>query len=264
MAKDLPWKQAIITVLSASDGPMHYKDIAEKIVSEELRTKSIGATPAATVSVTLSNSINNEGDSSPFIKVGRGEYYLREPKVSKKRKAAAKKIDDADEPSNEAQYDVISSFGMFWRRDLIDWKTQPSLLGMQQLGAEPVDFRDQVGIYLLYDGREIIYVGRAVERPLARRLYEHTVDRLSTRWDRFSWFGLLPVSDKGKLGQVPATYSSQKLMPALEAIMIEALEPRQNRKRGDDLSAVEYLQKADPEIERKKRKAVLEAAMKDV
>ena len=53
-------------------------------------------------------------------------------------------------------------------------------------------------------------------------------------------------------------------MPALEAIMIEALEPRQNRKRGDDLSAVEYLQKADPEIERKKRRAVLEAAMKDV
>ncbi len=42
------------------------------------------------------------------------------------------------------------------------------------------------------------------------------------------------------------------LIPALEAILIEALEPRQNRKRGDDLAAVEYLQKADPEIEKKR------------
>jgi hypothetical protein len=37
----------------------------------------------------------------------------------------------------------------------------------------------------------------------------------------------------------------------LEAILIEALEPRQNRKRGDDLSAVEYIQKEDPEIQKK-------------
>lgn len=45
------------------------------------------------------------------------------------------------------------------------------------------------------------------------------------------------------------------------AILIEALEPRQNRKRGDDLSAVEYIQREDPEIQRKKVKASLEAAL---
>ncbi len=43
--------------------------------------------------------------------------------------------------------------------------------------------------------------------------------------------------------------------------MIEALEPRQNRKRGDDLSAVEYIQKEDPEIQKKKVKQSLEAAL---
>ena len=42
------------------------------------------------------------------------------------------------------------------------------------------------------------------------------------------------------------------------------LEPRQNRKRGDDLSAVEYLQKEDPEIDRKKKKALLESALSKV
>ena len=132
---------------------------------------------------------------------------------------------------------------------------------MQQLGATPVDFNKQIGIYLLYDGREVIYIGRTTERPLGRRLFEHTSDRLAVRWDRFSWFGLLPVSETGQLGALPATFEAAKIIPALEAILIEALEPRQNRKRGDDLSAVELIQREDPEIQGKKIKALLEAAM---
>jgi hypothetical protein len=162
---------------------------------------------------------------------------------------------------SEEQYEIVTSFGMFWRRDAVEWSTTPKLLGMQQLGATPVDFYKQLGIYLLYDGREAIYVGRTSDRPLGRRLYEHTLDRMSARWDRFSWFGLLPVSESGQLGDLPSTYAAAKLIPALEAILIEALEPRQNRKRGDDLAAVEYLQKNDPEIEKKKVKAIMDAAL---
>lgn len=30
---------------------------------------------------------------------------------------------------------------------------------------------------LVYDGREVIYVGRTTDRPLGRRLYEHTIDQ---------------------------------------------------------------------------------------
>jgi hypothetical protein len=165
------------------------------------------------------------------------------------------------ESEDEEQYELISSFGMFWRRDAIEWTANPKLLGMQQIGATPVDFCKQLGIYLLYDGREVIYVGRTTDRPLGRRLYEHTIDRMSARWDRFSWFGLLPVSETGGLGALPETYDAAKLIPALEAILIEALEPRQNRKRGDDLAAVEYIQRVDPEIEKKKVKATLDAAL---
>jgi hypothetical protein len=132
---------------------------------------------------------------------------------------------------------------------------------MQQIGATAVDFYKQLGIYLLYDGREVIYVGRTTDRPLGKRLYEHTLDRMSARWDRFSWFGLLPVADSGALGRLPESYDALKLIPALEAILIESLEPRQNRKRGDDLAAVEYLQRVDPEIEKKKVKATLDAAL---
>lgn len=81
---------------------------------------------------------------------------------------------------------------------------------------------------------------------------------MSVRWDRFSWFGMLPVSDKGDIGKLPEDYDAAKLIPALEAVLIEALEPRQNRKRGDDLATVEYIQKVDPEIEKRRIKASLD------
>lgn len=263
MPKELSWRRAIEKVLAEAEGAMHYKDIAEEIVSRGLRV-SVGATPPATVSANLTTSIAKDRDKSPFQKVGRGEYILRNKReLSLKNKQETGEVTKTDQVSEE-QYDIISSFGMFWRRDFVDWNSSPKLLGMQQIGAEPVDFFSQTGIYLLYDGREIINVGRSTDRPLGKRLYEHTADRLSTRWDRFSWFGLLPVSEKGKLGKLPDGYAATKIVPALEAILIEALEPRQNRKRGDDLSAVEYLQKEDPEIDRKKKKALLESALSKV
>jgi hypothetical protein len=144
---------------------------------------------------------------------------------------------------------------------MVLWKADPHLLGIQQLGAEAVNFQKQIGIYLLYDGREVIYVGRATDRPLGRRLYEHTLDRLATRWNRFSWFGLLPVAENGSLAAMPGQYGSEQLIPALEAILIEALEPRQNRRRGDDLAAVEYLQQEDPAVKKQKLKQTLEAVL---
>jgi hypothetical protein len=263
MAK-LTWRKAVEKVLAESGGAMHYKDIAEQIVADGLR-QSVGATPADTVSATLTTSINKNGEKSPFMKVGRGEYAMNpaapriDVKKGKQPPASVEPVDDTEE-----QYGIVTSFGMYWRRDFIDWKSLPNVLGMQQIGAEPVNFRDQLGVYLLYDGREVIYVGRATDRPLGRRLYEHSMDRLSTRWDRFSWFGLLPVSDKGVLGKQPADYSGPKVIPALEAILIEALEPRQNRKRGDDLAAVEYLQKQDPAIEKKREKELIDSLLKKI
>lgn len=257
MAKELTWRKAIEKVLSEAPGAMHYKDITEKIIEDELRT-SLGATPAATVSMNLSTGILNEGDECPFQRIGRGLFVWKAKAGITQKPSSTVEVPEEEE---DVQYEIISSFGMFWRREAIEWVHTPKILGMQQIGAKPVDFHKQVGIYLLYDGREVIYVGRATDRPLGRRLYEHTADRLSTRWDRFSWFGLLPVSEAGELGSVADTYLGMKIIPAVEAILIEALEPRQNRKRGDDLSAVEYIQKEDPEIQKKKVKQSVEAAL---
>jgi len=260
MPKELTWRKAIVKVLSSSPTPLHYNEITEQIISEGLRT-TVGATPAATVSAQITSSIKHEGENTPFLRVARGTFTLKSR--SSLEAIVPKKLTPEIEESQEEeeQYEIISSFGMFWKKDGIEWSSMPKLLGMQQIGATPVDFCRQLGVYLLYDGREVIYVGRTTDRPLGKRLYEHTVDRMSARWDRFSWFGLLPVSEDGLLGSLPGAYDAAKLIPALESILIEALEPRQNRKRGDDLAAVEYIQKIDPEIEKKRVKATLDAAL---
>jgi hypothetical protein len=261
MAAEMTWKQAIEKVLSECATPLHYDEITERIIKDGLRT-SLGATPSATVSAQISSSIKNEGGSSPYVRVAKGTYTLAANSGVKALAPTAKLTPTVEESGEEEdQYDIVTSFGMFWRRDAVEWVATPRLLGMQQLGSTPVDFNKQLGIFLLYDGREVIYIGRTTDRPLGKRLYEHISDRLAARWDRFSWFGLLPVSDKGTLGTLPDTFVAAKMIPALEAILIEALEPRQNRKRGDDLSAVEYIQSVDPAIQKKKLKESFEIAL---
>jgi hypothetical protein len=243
------WREAIIAVMRESNQPLHYEDIAQRITTSGLRS-NMGATPAITVGSQISASIKNEGGQSPFIRVGKGTFALKEngPLAS----------NNLDIPDNGEQYEIISSFGMFWRRDVIEWCNRPKLLGIQQAGATPVDFSSQLGIYLLYDSRGVVYVGRSADRPLGRRLYEHTWDRLATRWERFSWFGVRPVMENGELGVSPTQLSANSLIPTLEAVLIEALEPRQNRKRGDDLTAVEYMQQVEAGLEKRRLRSTLD------
>jgi hypothetical protein len=247
-------------VLASSATPLHYKDITDKIVAESLRV-SLGATPAATVNAQISASIKQKGAASPYVRVAKGTFALRSLSPPVGTTPSKLTPDVAESEETEEQYEIVTSFGMFWRRIAVEWTNTPKLWGMQDIGATPVDFFKQLGIYLLYDGREVIYVGRSTDRPVGRRLYEHTIDRLATRWDRFSWFGLLPVAESGQLETLPESYEAAKLIPALEAILVEALEPRQNRKRGDDLAAVEYIQYVDPQIAKKQVRATLEAAL---
>jgi hypothetical protein len=152
---------------------------------------------------------------------------------------------------------------MHWRRDYVDWKNAPSLLGKQKDAEQQVDFNEQIGIYILYNNSQIIYVGRAMgikkDRPIAQRLFEHTVDRLEGRWDRFSWFSIYPVDDKGKLDSdfLIREVTNENLTIVLEALLIEAMEPSQNRRRGDDFSIYEYLQVRDPTIDKKNKRLLL-------
>ncbi len=251
---DMPWREAIIKVLAESGSAMHYSDIAERIVEDGLRVK-VGATPASTVNANISWSIKDEGEKSPFIRVGRGEYFLRSESGSFDTPGPERAAGDEVEEDRDAS--IIQAFGMFWQRELVLWSNNPSLLGRQQIGADPVDFSKQSGVYLLYDDRDVIYVGRSSERPLGTRLYEHTQDRLRGRWNRFSWFGLRRVTDCGELGDEALNPTRDSLIATLEALLIEGLEPPQNRRRGDNFTAIEYIQAENPEIEKQHMKALL-------
>lgn len=256
--KNLPWREAIIRVLDGATSAMHYTDIAEAIVERELRQK-VGATPANTVSANITTEIRQFGDSSAFVRVKRGEYMLRKHYEGEGSLQEAP-VDSSDlvDIASEEETGIIRAFGMYWRRNLIRWSSSPKLLGQQSRGAESVDFSSQEGIYLLHDGRETVYVGRGTDRSIGRRLFEHTYDRLNGRWDRFSWFGLLSVSEDGKLSPQPASVEQNVLIATLEALLIEALEPPQNRKRGDEFRAVEYLQVEDPSLWKRQRARLLD------
>lgn len=244
------WKDAIRRVLAEADGPLHCSEITEQILSRGYYVTD-GATPAATVGAQLANSIKYDGERSPFIRVGRGVFALRDSGSARLVDPSITKATDRD-ASAESESDIndaiIHSFGMYWQRDLVIWRADPRIYGKQQASSKPVDFGKQKGIYLLYDHHTVVYIGRAIDRPIGRRLFEHTIDRLGSRWNRFSWFGLLDVTEEGTLRELPLKATLASLVTTLEALLIETLEPPQNRKRGDDLSAIEYIQEIDPAI----------------
>jgi hypothetical protein len=251
---ELKWKEAIEKVLNEEKKQLHYTEIAELIAQRSYRT-SLGATPKDTVFSQIITDIKK--GNSIFEKVDKGIFILKKflnrtnGNIDKKESQATEKKKDS---SNNK---IINSFGIYWNRTLVHWKSAtPDLLGIQQIGAKEVNFKDPKGIYLLHDSRETIYVGQAIEQTLGKRLKDHTVDRLAGRWDRFSWFGFYPVSDDGKLNLDAQfkDFTIRHLGDVLEAVLIESIEPRQNRKQGNSFIGLEFLQQEAPEIKQKQKK----------
>ncbi len=110
MAKQLTWRKAIEKVLSEASGAMHYKDLTDKIIEAGMRTE-LGATPAATVSAHLTTAIKNEGPECPWQKIGRGLYVWKAKAGISPDAPAVVPVEE--EETEEEQYAVVSSFGMF-------------------------------------------------------------------------------------------------------------------------------------------------------
>lgn len=251
---DMKWKDAIEKILEEERKALHYTEIAELVAERGYRT-SLGATPQDTVNAQINTDINSKEEKSIFAKTDRGYFILRkfldsQPDLLPKEPTEKEKAE---------KFRIIGAFGIYWNRNLVHWKSIPDLLGIQQIGASEVNFKDQIGIYLLHDNRETIYVGQAIDQTLGQRLKHHTMDRLSGRWNRFSWFGLYPVSNEGKLqGNIKFEgVTIQDLGNILEAVLIESIEPRQNRKQGNLFSGIEYLQREAPEILKKKKEDLI-------
>ncbi len=265
------WKEAITLVLASEGRPMHYAEIAQLIAKSGFR-ESLGATPQDTVNAQISVDIKKNGSKSIFIRAAKGIYNINNVALADKRTIEKTKTDifldsldsiDFDDPElfkeNESVIRVVNAFGIHWDRKLVEWKSKPHLYGIQLQGATEVNFQSQIGIYMLHDSRETIYVGQAIKQSLGERLRQHTIDRLSGRWDRFSWFGFYPVKNDGSLDQkfkLPEL-QIEEMGDFIEALFIEALEPRQNRKQGNQFYTMEYLQKEDENIKKKREDQLL-------
>jgi len=246
------WRDAIIRTLQESSTPLHYSEITEYILTNKYY-KSEGATPAATVNAQMAASIKSLGDKSPFIRVSPGVFMLNEKNILVSQDKSALDVSNKGsqlELDNPTSY--IKAFGMYWERNLVLWKNIPKLYGISPGGSESIDFSGQRGVYILYDNHTPIYVGRSTDQSVSQRMYQHTVGRLAGRWNRFSWFGLLLPTEDGSLKEVPPEINEASLITAFEAILIEALEPPQNRRQGDYLKGCEYIQVETPEFKKQK------------
>ncbi len=255
----MKWLDAIQKVLSDEQTAMHYTDITDKIIEKKYRTKTeIGATPQNSVRSRL--AVNPE----LFERVAPGMYRLVSDALLEKTSAAHSDEESIVEMEIERENNskIIKTYGMYWARDVVNWNLKPKLLGVQNYGAKTVNFSEIRGIYLLYDNREVIYIGQAVDQGILKRLVVHTKDRLAGRWNRFSWFGFDTVKADGALSMSPITVklNLNDLANTLEGVLIEGLEPRQNRKAGN-MFGDEYLQVVDKKLELAKAQALIAAEL---
>lgn len=157
---------------------------------------------------------------------------------------------------------IIKNYGLRWRRDHIAWGAGSrgghlSGIPVGEKRSTPVNFREQIGIYILYeDGFTPIYIGQAGSgnARLFDRLKSHRDGRLRDRWSYFSWFGFREVDRNGDLmirqkpdARVGLSYSSA--LDEIEGVLIQALEPRLNKQGARwQKTAKEYIQ-SRPAIE---------------
>jgi hypothetical protein len=153
---------------------------------------------------------------------------------------------------------LIQNYGLYWDESDVFWgagSNAGTMLGVPatNLTADPVDFREQSGVYVLYAEYSMVYVGQAGVRnqKLFQRIKQHKRDALAGRWNQFSWFGIRRVLQNGVLSaEAEGSHSTiEDVLNHIEAILIHAAEPTQNRQGGRFGESVQqYLQKRDPSL----------------
>lgn len=153
---------------------------------------------------------------------------------------------------------LIQNYGLYWKEADVYWGragNAGTLSGVPatNITADPVDFREQAGVYVLYADFAIVYVGQAGNRnqKLFARLKQHRRDALAGRWNQFSWFGTRRVLATGALSaEVEGAHSTHaEVLNHIEAILIHAAEPAQNRQGGRfGENVVQFIQNRDENL----------------
>lgn len=156
---------------------------------------------------------------------------------------------------------MIKNYGLFWKRVGVHWNAggrrgapRGHLKGEATFDRATwvVDFREQIGIYCLYDENfRLLYVGQAGfgNATLFERLRSHTQHDLAERWTRFSWFGLKSVGGEAQQPQLEefneAGFGVRDVLNSLEGILIVGAEPPLNRQGPSFGDAEKYKQHWD-------------------
>jgi hypothetical protein len=133
---------------------------------------------------------------------------------------------------------LVKNYGLMWRRDSVFWgrgRDKGVLNG--RLSGKTIDFRDQIGVYVLYDESRLpVYIGQAGQgnARLFNRLRTHRRDALAHRWHYFSWFGLLSINKSGRLSNWDAPHKRvsgtiRSTLNEVEGVLIAATEPAFNK-----------------------------------
>lgn|SRR5574337_126539 len=154
---------------------------------------------------------------------------------------------------------MIMTYGLLWHRKYIHrgaGGNKGTLLGHHPKYGT-VDFREQIGIYVLYDKDFVpVYVGQAGNgrANLFSRLKTHTEDHLWNRWEYFSWFGLRRVNDGNrKLSEFDSAAKKyvapgSAVLNEVEGVLIAAMEPKLNKQGSSFKDAVQFEQDLDENV----------------
>ena len=173
---------------------------------------------------------------------------------------------------------AIRNYGYLWERKYFyrgAGSNAGHLRGYNKKHKDGVDFRYQIGIYVLYDkDMNVVYVGQvgSGNKYLFGRLKDHFDDHLWNRWVFFTWFGLRAVNENGSLSQNDKIEKvvRQPLGEALdeiEAVLIQVLEPRLNKQGPKWKDAEEYFQStdhADNDVSLNELRDELEQQLRDI
>lgn len=148
---------------------------------------------------------------------------------------------------------LIKAYGLYWNPGIVNWGGRgrgngASLDGKIQDNNRDIEinFWNAKGIYVLHNEFKAIYVGKAYGTSIGYRLRDHLTDRLSGRWDMFSWFSVSSPRLVQRDVSQPGTrqLSPETVIDTIEALGILIADPALNRKRETLRDAYEAIQSA--------------------
>jgi hypothetical protein len=126
------------------------------------------------------------------------------------------------------------------------WRIAQSSFGRTSPRAIPVDFSEQIGVYILFDDQRLVYIGRAgnpEEGTILSRVKNHRQMADKGNWDTFSWFGFRPVGIDGMLQPArDGTLWYEEEIRDMEALLVYVLNPPNNLRSGDYRHIARYYQ----------------------